>query len=273
MKELWDFDYYSHKVVIEKSKDKPVRRIKKNDVSFIYHPRFVVFVIVVCVFSFFIAKEARSVLYTSSDFAVKDVVVEDSILFNKNDVLNILNTGTDKGVFGMPIGKMKRILESDPDIAHVSIEKIIPDIIKMKITERVPVFSFKISDKQYLVDEQGRVLLREHPHICVPLVSGLDIENPVAGEKYNTKRLVNAIYVLGLLSNTENFKNYLEINNFDVANEDYVTIGTIERITLKLPIDNIEEKVEKLVLILSDLQKRGKTVKLIDLRFKDVYIE
>jgi hypothetical protein len=98
------------------------------------------------------------------------------------------------------------------------------------------------------------------------------MEQPVPGESCVSKGLMHALCVIEE-ANTVGLNKFVDIIGIDMKNESNIIIQTSERIVIKIMLNDLQSRLEKLVAILGDVQKKGRIVQLIDLRFKDVYVE
>lgn len=262
VREPWDFDHHSHKVILN------VGRRQRRDISIasnlLNRPRVVVLVVVIIVLIMLFLKEARSILASSPQFIIRDIILENTGLITKD----ILKLEDDKGIFDISTKKITRTLNKDPDIESVIVEKVLPSTLKIIINERIPYARLQ----EYLIDSKGMVLWRERPGVSVPTITGLNIKKLVPGELCTVHELQT---ILDILHTGEEvgWGRLIEVNKVEFNNEDSVTIYTRERISIRLKLDNVHEQLDRLIFVLRDVQKKGRLVKFVDLRFKEVYVE
>lgn len=274
-KDLWGYDGRSHRVFLNVGEDGSLRRGKKAraiSTNLLNRPRVVVLIVIVTVFLFLFLKEARLVLASNPQFVIQDIVVENTKLITKDMVDKILNLDANKGLFGVSTNEIVKLLKNDPDIDSVSVEKILPGTLKIDIVERAPYAKLSLSGKYYFIDNKGVVLLRDRTGENVPVISGLVQIEPVPGETCDNKvleNILNVIYTAGEIK----LGDYVEITGIDVSNEENILIHTREKILVKLKLNGAQEKLDKLMIILSDVQKRNRLIKLVDLRYRDAYVE
>jgi cell division septal protein FtsQ len=276
IREPWNYDRRSHKVILRVDNNWASKRSKKSksiESNLLNRPRVVVLSVVIIVFSFLLLKEARSVLVSNPQFIVQDIVVEnDSNIVTKDVINEILNSETGKAIVSVSPNEISRILKKDPDVENVIVEKILPGTLKINIKERVPYAKLNIAKKTYLIDNNGVVLSRDRVCDSIPVISGFFSDQPVSGEVYGGKEFANVLNVLREGENT-GWGKFIEITAIDVQNQENITLHTRERILIKLKIDDLQDRLTKLLAILENSQNKNKMIKIVDLRFKDAYVE
>ena len=65
---------------------------------------------------------------------------------------------------------------------------------------------------------------------------------------------------------------FIEPREIQIYNEDEIWIYTRERILVKLKMDNVDEQLEKFMVVLDDIVRKRKIIRVVDLRFQDVYV-
>jgi cell division protein FtsQ len=276
IREPWNYDRKSHKVILKVDNEwasKRSRKSKNINSNLLNHPRLFVLSVIVVVFSFLLLKEARSVLASNPQFVVQDIVIENSDNLITKEVINdILNIKAGETLLNISPKKTLQILKKDPDIEDVQAERIFPGTLKISIKERLPYAKLNIDGKTYLIDKSGVILGRERQCRDIPVISGCFQTAPVPGEIYKDNILKNILDVLYIGENM-GWGNFIEITSIDVKSEKNIILHTRERILVRLNMDNLEERLKRLIAILEDSQKKEKIIKTVDLRFKDVYVE
>lgn len=274
IREPWDYDRHSHRVILNIGADRSYRR-QKREISIasnlLNRPRSVVLIVVMILLFGLFLKEIRLVLASNPQFIIKDIILENVNVINKDIINDILKLENNRGLFNISTKEIVKILKKDPDVEIVIVEKILPSTLKIIINERKPYFRLDVDEKKYFIDSNGIVLLRERPNESVPVITGLKIDKLSPGESCIVPELEKILNILRLGDNL-GWSKFIEISKIE-AEQDFISIYTRERITVKLKMENISEKLNKLLIVLSDVQRKGELIRLVDLRFKDVYVE
>lgn len=275
IRETWDYDRHSHKVILNVGLDRYSRRQKREikiTSNLLNRPRIVVLIAIVAILIALFLKEAKSVLAYNPQFVIQDIILENTGLIDKNILADILKIETKKGLFDISTNKIVKILQRDPDIKSVTVEKILPGTLKIGIKERIPYLRLDMGGEEYFIDNNGIVLLRKRNSGSVPAINGLKIKKLIPGESCMVPGLENILNALSIGDNL-GWGKFIEISKIDVHDEDHISIYTKERILVKLKLDNIYERLDKFMVVLNDTQHKGKLIKVVDLRFRNVYVE
>lgn len=275
IREPWDYDRHSHRVILNVGLDRYSRRQRKEiriTSNLLNRPRLVVLIAIVAILIALFLKEAKSVLAYNPQFVIQDIILENTGLIDKNILADILKIETKKGLFDISTNKIVKILQRDPDIKSAIVEKILPGTLKIRIKERVAYLRLDIGEEEYLIDNSGVVLLREMGNGSVPVINGLKMKKLIPGESCMVPELENILNILQI-GDSLGWGKFMEISKIDVHSEEYISIYAKERILVKLKMDNICDRLNKLMVVLNDVQRKGKLIKVVDLRFKDAYVE
>lgn len=278
VKEYWNYDKNSHRVIIDVKKDwySRNRRGRGSSVSsnILNRPRLFVLGVILIILIFTFLKEARFVLASNVQFRIKNIIIENTQLINDKALLQIINSKVNSdNLFGVSAKSLARKLEEDPDIKIAVVEKQFPDTLRVIINERISYVKVKQEAKEYLLDNNGVVLLRERDeNVSVPVIIGVKESEMTPGKVCNDPFVQGALNILKLGEKCT-WNRFLEILSVDMRNTNNITIETRERILILLNQENLEPKLEKLMEILSDSEKKEKMISRIDLRYKDVYVK
>ncbi|MCX6810654.1 MAG: FtsQ-type POTRA domain-containing protein [Candidatus Berkelbacteria bacterium] len=95
-------------------------------------------------------------IYYSSFFKIKEIIIEGNTLVPSQQILNNVTTG--QNIFRFSISSaQERIMESSPMIADVAIYRGIPNALKIVVLERKPQMVWLSAGNYYLVDDAGVV--------------------------------------------------------------------------------------------------------------------
>lgn len=97
------------------------------------------------------------------------------------------------GVWGADLDAIKNELESLKFVRHASVARVLPDTIRVTVTERVPRATVRIGGSDYLVDDDARVLTKVSREVRGPLppfvMLGWDEDGSGTAREMNRKRI------------------------------------------------------------------------------------
>jgi cell division septal protein FtsQ len=129
----------------------------------------------------------RSLFSKNPHFILKRVVVKSSGYWNArdNDVSQIL--GLEKGrtnLFSLKLGELRDKLREQASIERVSVARVLPSTVEVKISERIPRAYLYSADSGWIVDQSGVVMdSKTAVNIkgVLPVITGLRIADIHAG--------------------------------------------------------------------------------------------
>ena len=278
VKEPWDYDSKSHRVILNVRGDRYERRRRRktNDAgpSLLNSPRVVVLVIILTVLVFIFLREARFVLAYNPQFKIQHIQIENTKLISQAALIQLLDLERNAdSIFSVSAKELSLRLEKDPDIESVIVEKRFPDTLRIIVNERVPYAKIRLNSRDRLIDYNGIVLWRElEGNRLIPLILGVEIDKLVPGEPCPDGILENALEILRI-GDQCGCRRFIEITEIDMRGLNKVVINTRERILIMMKLEDVKRQLEKLMLVLADCERRGKAIRKVDLRYKDVYVQ
>lgn len=172
-----------------------------------------------------------------------------------------------------PVTLSNKIKEAHPEFQTVLITKYLPNRLIATIIDRKAVAKIKVG-RIYQVDYEGVVL----PQVLgeelesLPLIMGLESQpfNPSIGKKVKSQRLLKALNLLALVTQTKEFRGSA-VENIDVSYPENTTFK-MNGINVILGEGEFDKKLELLTRILNDPKIDKQNVDYVDLRFTDVAI-
>lgn len=107
---------------------------------------------------------------------------------SRADMLPVFGEDIGRNIFFVPIKERRKQLEQIPWIEHATVERLLPDQIRIHVVERKPIAFVRQGSQVELIDANG-VLLAEPPammsqhHYSFPVVTGIDPRDPITGRR------------------------------------------------------------------------------------------
>jgi cell division protein FtsQ len=167
---------------------------------------------------YYMLHDQRFLLGTSTDVQI----LGDEHL-SRELVLSVFAGDLERNVFRVPLAERRADLERLPWVAHATVMRLLPNKIRVSITERTPVAFVRQGTEVGLVDAGGVLLdmppeTAGDPHYSFPVLTGLSAEDPLS-----TRAARVAVYlqfVKDLDSSGEHLTNSL--SEVDVSNPEDV---------------------------------------------------
>lgn len=107
---------------------------------------------------------------------------------SREQMLPVFGEDIGRNIFFVPIAVRRNQLEQIPWIEHATVMRLLPDQIRISVTERKPIAFVRQGSQVALVDGNG-VILTEPPammaqhHYSFPVVTGIDSRDPIAARR------------------------------------------------------------------------------------------
>ncbi len=134
--------------------------------------------------------DARFVLSTSDD-----IQVEGNAHLTRAQVLGVFAADLERNIFRMPLAERRADLERLPWVEHATVMRLLPDHVRVLVTERTPVAFVRQGTQIGLVDASGVLLDMPQedagdPRYSFPVLTGIE-----AGDPISTRAARMAIYL------------------------------------------------------------------------------
>jgi cell division protein FtsQ len=163
-------------------------------------------------------KEAlRRFVFENPDYAIRDVKFITDGTLTRDQVLKTGDLAEGRNIFLINLGKARTEIEKMPQVENVEVTRTLPNRLSVTVTERRPIAWVvssanedpTVSDKAFLIDARGmlmktRAKLEEYLHF--PVISGVQTENLVAGERVTTSEMQAALELIRQTSDSTRFQ-------------------------------------------------------------------
>ena len=210
---------------------------------------------------------------SSPYFRIRGTTVRGLRELTEKDIQKLVAIRPSNTVFSINIKAIARRISSNPWVRKVSIARELPDRLVLDIEERTAFALFKIEEDLYILDKEGVVFkkLDYGDDVYVPVLTGYYREG-----KMDKPLLDKTLDLLKKLASSKSFPTInmvSEINGSDVGG---LSLFTDNGFCLKLGFDNYESKLQRLLPVLTALNKKDikKESLSIDLRnVSKIYVE
>jgi cell division protein FtsQ len=198
-------------------------------------------------------------------FRVREVDVGGCLRLPQETLLSLAGVEGMPNLFTVGLKEIGRRLEEHPWVEGVVVRKAFPDRISIQVEERKPIAILQL-DELYYIDAKGVIFSRvgEKDGYNYPFLTGLGRES-MEKESEEAKGLVMKALELLLTVEKEKASPLGEISEIHMEKTSgvhcFTKTGGIE---IKMGWDHFGEKLKRLAIVCSDLQKRGVSATSID---------
>lgn len=195
---------------------------------------------------------------TSPLFNIKEIEVENNNILSKERIISLSRLKKDENIFRFLQSDVEKYIKEDPYVEKVTIERKLPNTVKIQVQERNRDFCIKILDSYAYINNQGYILEIVEENQGLPIIEGIETaeEEIKVGDRLKNndlKKLAVAIQIMSIAKENE-IDN--KITGIDISNKnEYILylaeekktayIGNDSNLTTKiLYIKEIMEKYE-----------------------------
>ena len=219
---------------------------------------------------------AEKFLFRNPEYALRHLDVTLDGVMTREELVNLSGLSEGKNIFRLDIDLASRRLAALPEVRAVTVERVLPDTVKVRIERRLPVFlladksdpgeeSF-VPGKSFLCDREGVMIRPERldaEFLKLPVLSGIPLQEAVPGKRFENDRLSFALTLQQALAEIP--EESFHIKSIDVSKpySAVVTDGSGARFTFG-PNDfpGQLERLQKLLRHCQDTGRRLETANL-----------
>jgi cell division protein FtsQ len=171
---------------LRRQKPLEIRRRKFGRKSWPAYRRWTLIGVGILVAGFIAFEGARFVLFSPSiEFAGLDQIeITGNHFVSRPAITDPFAADLGKSILRVPLDARRKVVESIPWVQEATVERALPDRIRIELTERVPVAFLRTGNELELVDGSGIILERPlEAGFHFPVVSGFDETTPLADRK------------------------------------------------------------------------------------------
>ena len=203
-------------------------------------------------------------LTRSPYFSVQKILVTHNHDYSSEEIIRIAGIKEGENIFRMPLADYRRRLTDQVNIRDVSLQRIFPATVRIKVVEREPCALVKYG-KNYTIDFDGVILegrkVRKGKRL--PVIAGLKIKQ---GELYPPTRRESCLALLREL-NRKGIEKHLEIKRIDLSSSRLIVMRTEGNMEIKLDPDDLSRDLQRLLVLAPRIRGRAQSV---DLRYGNV---
>ncbi|MBA4149645.1 MAG: FtsQ-type POTRA domain-containing protein [Verrucomicrobia bacterium] len=222
-------------------------------------------------------------LYENEAFAIRQVEVQTDGVIDIARVRVWAMIKPNQNLLALDLVKVKRDLELVPVIHEASVERILPNTLKISVSERTPVAQIPtIRLKQgggyeqavYHIDGSGFIFqpldsryrakpvepTQEH----LPVISGVDARELRAGRKVESRQLLGALQMIGEFDHSSMF-GFVELQKIDLGIPEILHVYTVQGSEIYFALEQYDQQLRRWRLIFDQTQRWGKAIGSLDL--------
>jgi len=172
---------------------------------------------------------AKRWMDSSPLFIIRNTEVKGNELITEKSIVSLVDINSNMRIFNIDKNNIKDKITTNPFVKEVSIKRIFPSTISIKIREKTPL-AFVVSKKNYILSEMGELLpMPEQIRVYdIPTITGIkNIEERVKGNEIIEELKISS-EILNLLKKAE-ISLYYDISEINFENPDLMIFYLYEK--------------------------------------------
>ena len=194
-----------------------------------------------------------------STFPVRRVIFIGNKHLSADELRSISGIRRNASLLTLSTRQVSEKLLGSPWIKSVGVRKEFPDTLSVTVSEVVPFALLDANGRLFIINEKGDILeeLKGNTIPFLPIITG----NPAQERECFSEALILAKAMIDMGMSSE--RDQIEI----VLSKPHELTSIIDGMTVKIGVGEYREKLERLVELEEDIQRRKIMVDYIDLRF------
>jgi cell division septal protein FtsQ len=202
-------------------------------------------------------------VYENADFAIQRMDVQTDGVIAPEQLCRWSGVKLGANLIALDLVQVKRNLELVSAIDSVSVERILPRTLKIRVSERAPVAQVNvpradlaggISISVFQLDADGVVMQPLDPRLCVvplsqineqlPVVTGLNVYQLQPGHRMESPQVQAALKLLGTFDHSP-MAGLVDLRRIDLASPEVVVVTTGQGSEITFGLDNLEQQLRR----------------------------
>ena len=206
-------------------------------------------------------------------FVIKATTVRGCRELTEKDILELAALKSSQTIFSINMEAMARRIASQPWVKNVAIGREFPNRLIVEVQERAALALCRKGDDFYLFDKDGVFFkkLEAGDEVDVPILTGY-----YQGEVLNKELFDKTIMLMKTLAVSKSFPALNAISEINASNVSGLALYTENGFCLKLGFDNYENKLKRLLPVITALNKKDMKQGLLNIDLRDtskIYVE
>jgi hypothetical protein len=202
-------------------------------------------------------------VYENSEFAIQHVDVQTDGVIAPDQVCRWSGVKLGANLIALDLASVKRNLELVSTIDSVSVERILPCTLKIRVTEREPVAQVNVPCASasggivisvFQLDADGFVMQPPNPRLCLiplsqmsnqlPVIAGLNVYQLQSGHRVELPQARAALKLPGALAHSP-MAGLVDLRCIDVSSPGVVVATTGQGGEITFALDNLDQQLRR----------------------------
>jgi cell division protein FtsQ len=229
----------------------------------------------------------NKLVYENRSFAIQKIEVQTDGVISSDQLRRWSGVRTGQNLLALDLARVKRNLEMVPIIDSVSLERILPGTLRLRVSEREPIAQVNVPVPRrdggldvriFQLDENGYVMLpldprqRAAPPIPadgeLPLILGVNAADLQPGRKLESTQLQAALKWIDLFESSP-MANIMELKKIDILSPEVLVVTTGQGSEITFALQNFDQQLLRWQRVQEECAKLNKTIATLNLAVMD----
>lgn len=192
-------------------------------------------------------------LFTNRSFNIEQIDIQTDGVISLEELRRWAGVKRNQNIFALDLHRVKRDLELVPAIQSVSVERVLPRTLRIRVTEREPVAQLQ----DYLVDTTGfimRPLLPQQRAVAAqpgehyPVIAGVSPSEVRVGREIDIPQVRAALRLIGAFDRSP-MAPIVDIARIDVSQPDVLQVFTAQQNEVTFAIGDFDRQFNRWWLV------------------------
>jgi cell division septal protein FtsQ len=222
-------------------------------------------------------------VYENAEFAVQNIEVRTDGVIAPDQLRRWTGVKYGANLFALDLADVKRKLELLSVIDSVSVERVLPRTLKIRVTERDPVAQVNVPRADgvsgivvavFRLDADGVVIQPLDPRLCtvplsqmnnqLPVITGLNVYQLQPGRRLESPQVQAALQLIAAFSRSP-MAGLVDLQRIDVSAPQTIVVTTTQGSEITFGFDNLGQQLQRWRGIYDLGQRAGKSIASADL--------
>ena len=222
-------------------------------------------------------------VYENQDFAIQQIDAKTDGKIATEQLQHWAGVRLGSNLIGLDLAEVKRNLEMVSVIDSVSVERVLPHILRIRVTERDPIAQVNvphddgkggISVSVYQLDADGVVIQPLDPRVCtvplaevnpqLPVIAGLNYFQLQPGRRIELPQVQSALRLVDAFDHSP-MLGLVELQRVDVSQPRVIEVTTGQGSEVTFGLDNVEQQLQRWQAIFNYGARQQKSIAMADL--------
>lgn len=223
-------------------------------------------------------------VYTNDAFALKEISVQTDGIIAPDQVRKWSGVKTGDNLFALDLPRIKRDLELVPSIQSVAVERVLPNTLRLRVSEREPVAQIVALRARnpgsgyeravYQVDATGRVMLPLERHQTadalgqaddlLPVLTGIPSTELQPGRRLESSQAVAALQLIREFDGSP-MSGLLDLRRIEVSTPEILKVAVSNGGEVTFSVHNLEQQMRRWHAVNDAGRSMGRPIATLDL--------